>query len=407
MAVKAFSFPFDRRSLRRLAVVAVFLVAMPLPVAAEDAQIDCSSLIKIIKRDKLKPSVTINRDWGIVRATIPGQYCREPMEEWRRRGTPWTMTEAKGNEASSYLKSLSDALVPPTPEKKPEPKPELPKPVEAPKPQLKPKPKPAISIVDAPTSLTSAPTATAPAPTTTFETHPQFQPQATTPTTAPGATPDAVPTPSAPAGPRSFTIEDAPSRIVIKKKANLPPPPADGSCDLDLETMFTAGWHTINGTPFWLAKAFTVDGNGDGVADNITFFLKADGHPDLEIHYLPPSQPVAASSLNGMMLADPTALSRICFGTETYDEPAPAAKPRTTEKVAIGPDLAAEMKAKEEGRTYGEEEEKVSSGFGWITWSIFGVLFITLSAGVVFFILHRRGDDDDDDEDDEDEDEDY
>ncbi|MCH7486179.1 MAG: hypothetical protein IIC04_04250, partial [Proteobacteria bacterium] len=63
--------------------IGVFLLVAP---GARAARVDCGVLLKAAAKAGVTPTLYLDPDYGITRLESGGDYCLEPIEEWRLRG---------------------------------------------------------------------------------------------------------------------------------------------------------------------------------------------------------------------------------------------------------------------------------------------------------------------------------
>lgn len=141
---------------RRATVILAFLEAgfllfasMPSSAVAADP-VSCRVLVTHAVQTGEQPTVTIDKEWGLARLLLGGQYCDEPIEEWWARGLEWTVREGSLYAPQRGLVSPKEApSITPPPNSAPKlapksvatpPKKTTPKPVVESKPEPKPEP---------------------------------------------------------------------------------------------------------------------------------------------------------------------------------------------------------------------------------------------------------------------------
>lgn len=210
---------------------AIFLFAPSLAVSAEDAKVGCGELIAKARADGVTGSAVIDKEWGLVRAAIPGMFCVEPTEEWRPRRLGWPSQAgsvysppANLAESKSAPKAGNGAPAPaPAAPKTASAKPAPPKPVPA-KPVL---PKP---VVAAPVPAVQADVPAPPPPREAATPAPRAETQTASPASD---------------GSRSFTVDTSKSML---KRVD-PAPVVKGAPVADAEPEPAADVSRISITP--------------------------------------------------------------------------------------------------------------------------------------------------------------
>jgi len=168
-----------------------------------------------------------------------------------------------------------------------------------------------------------------------------------------------------------------------------------------IDKIWTEGFHNISGAKYWVDRIYALDENGDGTVDNIGFNLKAENKSEFFIYYFPgKTDRPSVAMVPTLRLKDDRVVPKICFGQASYFKPKP-----NEMKPAPGfqaPDLAAELKAKVEGKnkvgiTAKQASPKVqgkfTSGIGLIFTVIVGAgLFLVLGGGIGYLIARCRAD---------------
>lgn len=100
------------------------MVLSPLSQAQlpdELPHVNCSVLIAQSLESGLRPKVTVDPAWGIVRITAEKNYCREPQEVWYGRALDWSVVITPDAEAPKRLLKQKEALTSQTEPEKPQP----------------------------------------------------------------------------------------------------------------------------------------------------------------------------------------------------------------------------------------------------------------------------------------------
>ncbi len=333
--------------------IGVFLLVAP---GARAARVDCGVLLKAAAKAGVTPTLYLDADYGITRLESGGDYCLEPIEEWRLRGL--------------HLKS-SGKTPPPQPEAAESPAP-------PPAPELAPAAPPEAARK-------------APAP-----------PPAREP--APAAPPEAAR--KAPVPPPARELAPA----APPEPARAPPPPrpleTGEPCDRALDEFWRGTVVAVRGVSYRLDRVYTIDLDSDNRVDDVGFRLKAQGKPDLVISYLRGDLP--GGSIPDLRLSDEGVIERLCFGSLTIET---AAAP----SVAI-PDLAAETRSrmkirfspKESGaaeEAEAAEETAADEDIPLWMWVVLGLAVLMMGGGGTAWFFLIRGQADDEDEEDGEEDE--
>jgi hypothetical protein len=330
-------FPFGQPAtylaLTAAALASVFLV---FAQTSGDAQeVDCDVIHRHVVESGELPNFIIDPSTDSVTVTTSRGQCRESTVDWTKRD--WN--------------GLGNRVQPAARPQQPQPPPAARQ--EAPA---------------SPPARTASPPAGAEFPARPFETHPAFRKDP-----AP-----AEPTVTAPAA-----QDDMPRRR----------PPGD--C-LPLAEFWKPGDVIFNGRTFQIARAFTIDANGDGVVDDVGFRLKSSTGDEADMRYFPRTGSAAAKAIEGLGLADDSVISRLCFGSvdllaERPPEPSRAEAPPPPQAFRV-PDLASEYARREGGAAPGETPAKTGSGFGGTTiWMIgAGGAGLVAVAGAGLFLTRRR-----------------
>ena len=85
------------------------------------------------------------------------------------------------------------------------------------------------------------------------------------------------------------------------------------SCNTDLTAVWPAGLHQYSGKWYWLKKVFTLDEDNDGNVENVSFILKSEGLPDIQIYYRPGPGRQSVVSVPTLRLRDSSIITRLCL----------------------------------------------------------------------------------------------
>jgi hypothetical protein len=264
-----------------LIVLAGFLISAEDAVA-EQKSVECDALVNKALETGLTPSITIDASWGIVRITTPEIYCREPVETWNDRGLSWIPEETRKPEASDFLGPAD---------------------------------KETSEILSNETKNASPPLTTS-----------------TTP-----RLPTVILKPELMVDPGS-TSENS---LLNLRENKLPPQPKKYPCSLKIEEVWSAGYHRIEMVDYLLSEIHTVDGNRDGVADNLKFILQADDHFRMTVRYFDTKARRTARDIPGLRLSPGMEVSDFCLNQISYTTPI-----KTAGKISIAPGLAGKASAR-------------------------------------------------------------
>ena len=200
------------------------------------------------------------------------------------------------------------------------------------------------------------------------------------------------PKPKPKAEPKSQRRSDTAPAVIVKTSKSKEPvqkPPEPKACH-GLAKVWKAGFHTISGTRYWLDRAFTLDGNNDGVVDDIGFILKTEGKADITIYYFPGQGRQSVIAAPALRLKDDRDLEKICFGQEEFKKPEPEKKGGGPSTFQV-PDLAAELAFKASGGKAKGPAEKPSflEGPGLVFAIVIGAGVLLIGGGGVGYAVAR------------------
>ncbi|MCH7865526.1 MAG: hypothetical protein IIC56_09995 [Proteobacteria bacterium] len=209
------------------------------------------------------------------------------------------------------------------------------------------------------------------------------------------------PSPSAP--------KTVPAPVLVPPKTPAPkttPPPAKtpafpkirAACDQRLDRLWPESQVIkIEGIGYWLARAFTVNFDGEPGIDDVGFVFKGLDDAERLIRYFGIPGEIPGLSLEGLGLADDGLIKRLCFGDVSYEKPPLFGKELAPQWIEVPkPDLAAEVKAKREGRPWpprGKDKtaksQKPPEEFSWWLWALIAGGAVAAIAAGAFFVIRR------------------
>ncbi|MCH7865963.1 MAG: hypothetical protein IIC56_12205, partial [Proteobacteria bacterium] len=208
------------------------------------------------------------------------------------------------------------------------------------------------------------------------------------------AEPEAAPKPEAKprAKPKSKRRRDTAPAVIaptLKSETPIQKTPNPDACQ-GLADVWKASSHTVSGTRYWLDRAFTLDGNNDGVVDDIGFILKTEGKADITIYYFPGQGRQSVIAAPALRLKDDRDLEKICFGQEEFKKPEPEKKGGGPSTFQV-PDLAAELAFKASGGKAKGPAEKPSflEGPGLVFAIVIGAGVLLIGGGGVGYAVAR------------------
>ena len=134
------------------------------------------------------------------------------------------------------------------------------------------------------------------------------------------------------------------------------------------------------------------------MVDDVGFVFKGLNVPEQLIRYFGIPGEFPGRLLEGIGLADHGLIKRLCFGDVSYEKPPFFSKEGATEWIEVPKtDLAAEVKAKREGRPWPPpgtkkkaETQTRSEEWPWWMWAVIaGGAAVFIGAGA-FFVIRRR-----------------
>ncbi len=175
------------------------------------------------------------------------------------------------------------------------------------------------------------------------------------------------------------------------------PSSPQASCDYRLGEIWETQIFKIEDVEHWLARAFTLDLNGDLEVDNISFTFVAKDGSERIFHYFAASGEISGQMYPALSLLDESLIHRLCFGDLNYK------KPKFFGDKKLGPtlievekpDLSGEMKAKQKGVPYKSKSKKKTKpvkneeSTPWWVWVAAGGGGLVV-VGAAIFILRRR-----------------
>lgn len=126
-----------------------------------------------------------------------------------------------------------------------------------------------------------------------------------------------------------------------------------GPCDYLLDELWTFRVIKIEGISHWLARAFTVDLDGNRQVDNVKFSFRAEDNSERVISYFSSSPESSGQAYPALKLPDESLIGRLCFGEMTFEKPEFFGQKVKKKWVDVAkPNLAAEMDARKKGVPY-------------------------------------------------------
>lgn len=184
------------------------------------------------------------------------------------------------------------------------------------------------------------------------------------------------------------------------KPAAAPPPrpsaPPAPKCDRILEGLWGPMRVRVGGEIFWLARVHTIDFDNDGRTDNLGFKLKSKRGQEVALRYFAEVGDVGANSLPELQLDDDRNIGRICFGELDLAEPAEPVIPTMSGMsgmsgmVSMAPDLAAQARARVEGKATDEAAPPKKEMDSWLWAVLAGGAGLLLGAAAVLWFLTRH-----------------
>jgi hypothetical protein len=156
-------------------------------------------------------------------------------------------------------------------------------------------------------------------------------------------------------------------------------------CDFKIEDTWSAGYHRIGDVEYLLSKIFTIDGNEDGVADNLSFIMVGADLSLLTIRYFDQKGKLTAREIPTLYFPSSMEVSKVCLDSISYGIPF-----KTLKKIEISPNLAAEMRDRLEGngQLYSNIQKVDGSGVIFEAWLWLSAFFLSL--GFVFLVFIDR-----------------
>lgn len=192
----------------------------------------------------------------------------------------------------------------------------------------------------------------------------------------------------------------APQPVATRGKADLarrlqnlialPVTPKTAACDAKIEDFWTSGYHSVDGVDYLLTEARTIDGNGDGVADNLQFKLVAHDRSQLTIRVFERRGRRSASDVRSLNISPNLDVARFCPARVAYSIPV-----KTSGTISIAPGLKGQVKARMRpsddlaATDRGAGRPAVAApALGWPL----GIGLAVLASGLaILFGLHRGG----------------
>ncbi|MBC8339766.1 MAG: hypothetical protein ISR51_07210 [Rhodospirillales bacterium] len=204
---------------------------------------------------------------------------------------------------------------------------------------------------------------------------------------------------------KTFTPEEPkpskPVTLSVPAPVSAPKPvfkPADpqAACDYRLGEIWESQTIKIEGIEHWLARAFTMDMDGNLEVDNVSFTFVAKDTSEKIVHYFGALGEVSGRVYPALTLPDESLIRRLCFGDLKYPKPEFFASKKLGPSLidVDKPDLAAEMEAREKGVVYKPKSKKKTppkreEPTPWWMWTAYGAGGLVV-AGAGFFFLRSR-----------------
>ena len=312
-------------------IVASGVLVLSSGALAKPIYLDCKDLIDKSNKTGSIPNVSIDLEWGIVRISTEEHYCREPEEIWRRRGLLWPVNEVRGTEAPRFLASPKNKVFGPVVEEA--------APVN-----------PSPPIFDLGSEL-----------------KPNFKPKLGMP---------------------AQLNEPIPKLRSQIKKAG--PGPEAQPCDLKIEEIWSAGYHRFNDIDYLLSEIFTIDGNGDGITDNLEFTLEAHDRSRLTVRKFQPGGLRKVSELPSLDLISDDDVVMVCRDRVSFTIPFKKAG-----RISIAPGLTGTARSRilsrSDGKTGSVGSKASREQSGTIDLGVLlGVSVVTLGIFIAFLFYLRQ-----------------
>ncbi len=279
-------------------------------IAHSETLVDCDRLLKEAIRERLLTEVTISATGETVRIRTTRGACEESIAVWAARDSSWATTPTRPEPKAR--KKAADSR---TSKKLPESRPER---DENPASKAPASDKPVVKRSELPS--------------------PQDRGKAENP----------------PERSEGFRT-DIPSIVGARRRPQAPPPEPmrNRGC-----VSLTEHWHSeilsVGGNWYALARAFSIDQDGDGVTDNVGFVLVSEDASELIIRYKAERGQFSGRSLAGLRLDDESVFPSLCFEMATFDLP----RTDTVQPIFEVPDLAAEARVRAEEQQANAEEKR-------------------------------------------------
>ena len=297
---------------------------------------DCEKVIAEAQSFDRTPQVTVDEYWGIVRYQGKTNFCREPIEIWKARNLGWSVTYTQKSERPKYFGSSID----------PSQKPPL---------RLK-----SNEQNDAGPSLRA-----------------KLAPADAIPANAPKIEPN--------------TELTATSQVISQVRADNPVS-TTSACDVKIEEQWTAGYHKYDGKDYLLRKIESVDGNNDGIVDNLVFTLVADNHEQLILRHFEPSDGPRQQNIGTLAIPENLNINRFCLDSISFGIPI-----RTEPPLTISPGLHGEVARNMMIGAIETQDRDMNAKEPWpreedvdIFWVLAFSLLLTISGLLVLILVNAR-----------------
>lgn len=99
--------------------------------------------------------------------------------------------------------------------------------------------------------------------------------------------------------------------------------PSGQRCIRGIQKLWPAGLHFVDSRWYWLKEVKTIDEDGDGEIENVSFHLKSEGLEDVRLSYFSTNTGLTVASVKTLMLEDQRLIGRLCPNSRTYLKPPP------------------------------------------------------------------------------------
>jgi len=178
-------------------------------------------------------------------------------------------------------------------------------------------------------------------------------------------------------------------RARVRSMITLPPRPEPQACTHKIEELWTAGYHTVGGVDYLLQEVRAVDGNGDGVTENLQFTLRADDRTIRVLRFFARSAETSATRVRSLNVPSNFDVTRVCPGKVFYSIPI-----KTYGNLSIAPGLsglvAARLAPRDSVTSPAPDHDQRVAGRSLLMWTS-GFSLALLAGGILaLYRVHRR-----------------